>query len=200
MKTLRHYFITDNLETTEHLNNSLTEQGLSPYQLHVLTRDEREAELRNLPLVASLFKRDVTRSLATGAAVGTLAAAFIIGTVALLGLPGPTLGWTPYVMLAVVAFGFCTWEGGLIGIEEPSATLKQFDDVLNAGHHVFFADLKPDEKVNLLNALDDMKQQGHSDIELKKLETGKPHWMIDAWNATRSFINQNLLRQSQITR
>lgn len=195
MKTLRHYFVTDDLDVVEKLESRLKEEGLSEMQLHVLTNDVAEADARNLSLVASLFRRDLVRSLGIGAGVGAVLASIILGVVALLGLPGPILGWTPYAMLAIVAFGFCTWEGGLIGIEEPNNTLKQFDKDLADGRHVFFADVLPEDINGLVNAVEAVPS-----ARVHRLETGKPRWLVRSYDALMGFVDRNLLRQTQVSR
>ncbi len=191
MKTLRHYFIADELKAIEHMGERMADAGVPGFQLHVLTRSEAEAETLNLPLVNSLMKRDLVHSLMAGATVGAVTASFIIAVTALLGLPGPVIGWTPYVCLAIVAFGFCTWEGGLIGMEEPNRMLRDFDHELNQGRHVFFADITPDQKNFLITALDETEG-----LTLHKLDIGKPRWVVNAFNWLTGFTHRNLMRLS----
>ena len=54
-----------------------------------------------------------------------------------------TITWVPPIFLAVIVLGFCTWEGGLIGIQEPHSDFARFQDTLRAGRHVFFVDVYP---------------------------------------------------------
>ena len=55
----------------------------------------------------------------------------------------------PAIFLAVVVLGFCTWEGGLIGIQEPHVDFKRFDEDLKAGRHVLFVDVDPEQEETL---------------------------------------------------
>ena len=50
------------------------------------------------------------------------------------------MGWVPFLFLAVVVLGFCTWEGGLLGIHHTHADFEQFQQQLDDGDHVFFVD------------------------------------------------------------
>ena len=53
------------------------------------------------------------------------------------------------LFLAVVVLGFCTWEGGLFGIQKPHQEFKRFESDLDAGKHVFFVDVDSDQEAAL---------------------------------------------------
>jgi hypothetical protein len=72
--------------------------------------------------------------------VGIIAAAIILLAAWATGIAG-TITWVPPIFLAVIVFGFCTWEGGLIGIQEPHADFAHFRDNLHSGKHVLVVDV-----------------------------------------------------------
>ena len=83
------------------------------------------------------------------------------------------VGWTPFVFLALIALGFCTWEGGLIGIERPNHDFERFAKALSAGKHIFFVDLEPAQEAIL-----DTLLKSHPQVELAGTGGSAPHWLI----------------------
>ena len=82
-------------------------------------------------------------------------------------------GWTPFIFLAVVLLGFLTWEGGLIGIQEPNHNFTRFEQALKEGKHVFFVDLEPGQESILETTL-----KRHEQLVEAGTGTSTPHWLI----------------------
>jgi hypothetical protein len=194
MKTLRHYFISDNLDDIDLLEEQLEAGGISSAQIHVLSKDEvGVARHIHLHEVASLLRQDMIHSAQVGAMFGFVAAVLIIAVAWALDLPDEIAGWAPYALLSIIVFGLCIWEGGLFGIQEPNHHYRQFEAALEQGKHVFFVDLdKPRERI-LTELLND-----HPTLQLQSMESGVPQWMISGQNRLVGFLDRNLLSQSQI--
>jgi hypothetical protein len=79
----------------------------------------------------------------------------------------------PFFFLAVVLLGFCTWEGGLIGIHRPHHDFARFEQALKEGKHVFFVDLEPNQETILEKAL-----QLHKQLILAGTGASTPHWLF----------------------
>jgi len=137
----RYFYIADNLDVLENVQQSLKDKGYSEYQYYVLSRDDLHVEQHKLHDVASIFKQDVIHSAELGAILGVLSAVGILSLAWLTGWFALSLGWAPFVALAVLALCFCTWEGAFLGIQIPNAKFKGFSDTLDKGKHVFFVDL-----------------------------------------------------------
>ena len=80
-----------------------------------------------------------------GALVGAIGATLILAAAWATGV-AEIISWVPPVFLAVIVLGFCTWEGGLIGIQEPHADFIRFRDSLKAGKHVLAVDIGSDQE------------------------------------------------------
>src|SRR5262245_42156478 len=106
----RHYFIADDLDDVTRAHEDLLANGLECEQVHVLSFADCDTERRHLHDVQSLMKRDLVRSTEFGAVVGVLAAATTLAVVHFTGI-GASTSWWPFLFLAVVLLGFCTWEG-----------------------------------------------------------------------------------------
>jgi len=57
-----------------------------------------------------------------------------------------TITWVPPVFLSIIILGFCTWEGGFIGIQKPHKEFKRFQDTLRSGKHVLLVDVSQDQE------------------------------------------------------
>ncbi|TDG12015.1 NAD/FAD-utilizing enzyme [Seongchinamella unica] len=140
----RHYFINDHLDELKHVQRDLLAAGLTPPQFHVLSEDEAALERLRLNPVEAVLQKDVVRGTERGAAIGLGLAAAVLLLAWATGLAA-SLGWMPPVFLAVVILGFCTWEGGLIGIGEEHADFRRFHNDLAAGRHVLLVDCDQDQ-------------------------------------------------------
>ena len=141
----RHYFSSNSLADLEAVERELEEAGITSPQLHVLSLDDAGAERHGLHTVEAVLKKDVVRGTARGAAIGIVVAGMVLAAAYLTGITEPTT-WVPPTFLAIVALGFCTWEGGLIGIQEPHVDFRRFEKELAQGRHIFFVDIDPEQE------------------------------------------------------
>ena len=174
MKMLRHYFISDNLDDLEVFEKQLENAGVSTPQIHVLSRNDTEVAHHHLHDVNSFMKKDVVHSATCGAVVGLLAFALVLAVAHYAGWTESAAGWVPFVFLAIIVLGFCTWEGGLFGIQTPNHHFRQFEKVLRAGKHIFFVDTEPGQE-----ALLEKLTRSHPQVELAGTGTSTPHWFIE---------------------
>ena len=147
MKTLRHYFISDDLDDLEAIEQQLESAGVSTPQIHVLTSHDAELEdHEHLHRVQSFMKKDVVHSTLIGAVVGVFACVLVLAVAHFAGWTQTAAGWLPFGFLAVVVLGFCTWEGGLLGIQKPNYRFARFEQAIKDDKHILFVDLKPDQE------------------------------------------------------
>ena len=154
MHMQRHYFISDNLDDLEVFEEQLEAAGISTPQIHVLSRNDAEVEHHHhLHEVQSFMKNDIVHLTMRGAAVGICAFVLVLVVAYVAGWTQTAAGWTPVVFLAVVLLGFCTWEGGLLGIQKPNHNFTRFEAALRDGKHIFFVDLEPRQEAVLEKVL-----------------------------------------------
>jgi hypothetical protein len=170
MSVLRHYFISDNLDDLEVLEEELEARNVETSQIHVLSLDDSGTENHvHIHDVSSLMKRDVIHSGEMGFLVGVVGAVLVLAGAYFFELTNTAAGWIPFIFLSVIVLGFCTWEGGFIGIQRTNVHFKRFEEVLNQGKHVFFVDLTTDQE----GILDDLVKR-HPGLELAGTEKGTP--------------------------
>ena len=184
MKLLRHYFISDNLDDLELFEEQLESAGVTTPQIHVLSRHETDvAHHEHLNYVQSFMKKDVVHSTQVGAVVGILVAILTLVIANLFGWTETAAGWIPFIFLAILLLGFCTWEGGLIGMETPNYNFARFAEALENGKHIFFIDLQPDQ-VTIM----DRVFQSHSQVQRAGTGTATPNWLIVLENVVPRFF------------
>ena len=142
----RHYYISEDLDDLDHVEEELEKLGVATPQMHVLSRDDAGvAQREHLHPVEAVLKKNVVRGTEVGAVVGVVAAVLIVFLAYISGA-SEAIGWVPFGFLAVVVLGFCTWEGGLFGIQEPHQDFKRFEGDLDAGRHIFFVDVSAEQE------------------------------------------------------
>lgn len=169
----RHYYISDDLDDLEAVEKELENRGVSTPQIHVLSENDAEVERHHLHAIESVLKKDVVHSTELGAVVGVVVAAIILSVVYFLGWHTTAAGWIPFIFLAVVIVGFCTWEGGLIGIQIPNYQFKRFQALLKEGKHVFFVDIEPDQESILSSVV-----EKHPKLKVAGTGEGTPGWVV----------------------
>lgn len=187
-KMKRYYFIDDDLDDLDDLEDELEKAGFDDLQIHVLSLDDAAVDHHDhLHSVVSLLRRDVIHSGEYGFVGGILAALLTLGVTWLFGWHETAAGWVPFIFLAVVLFGFFTWEGGFIGFQEPNINYRRFKRELENGRHVFFVDVLADspEEAALHEAC-----RRHPGLKEAGIGAATPHWVLRAHRQWRHVINQ----------
>jgi hypothetical protein len=144
----RHYYISDDLDDLEVIERDLESAGVTTPQIHVLSEDDAGVENHHLHEVEAVLKKDVVHGTEMGAIVGLICAVLVLGLAWFSGIT-ETITWVPPIFLSIIVLGFCTWEGGLIGIQEPHVDFKRFENDLHAGKHILFVDVDPEQEATL---------------------------------------------------
>jgi hypothetical protein len=186
MKMTRHFFISDDLNDLERIEEDLERVGIVTPQIHLLTLDDSSASNHHhLHAVVSIMKTDIVHSTILGAIAGLCVAILAFITMHMLGWTVATpAGWAPFIFLSIVILGFFTWEGGLWGVESPNVHFRRFETALENGRHVFFVDLKPGQR-DILGEV--MKK--HPAIEaIATTVRGAPRWLVFSQHRVKRFF------------
>ncbi len=179
----RFYYIGDDVELLEAIETDLEKSGINRLQIHVLSLRDAEIETHKLHEVASFMKQDVVHSSIVGAAIGVGVSALFLFVVHALGFTESAVGWMPFIFVAIVLFGFCTWEGGLRGIQEPNHHFARFQDALQAGRHVLFVDVDSGEETILERVL-----ATHPAMEAAGVEPAGSHRIVEWRQKAMDFV------------
>ncbi len=174
MSMKRYFFIGDTLDDLEHFEEDLEQHGVVKPQIHVLSSDDiGVAHHDHLHPVKSLMKRDVVHSTLRGAAFGAALAAAVLLAVYLAGWHETAAGWMPFLFLAVVIFGFCTWQGGLWGIQSSNVHFRKFEQAIREGQHVCFIDAPQRQEASLKEIAGH-----HARLRFAGEDQGAPGWLV----------------------
>jgi hypothetical protein len=180
---IRHYYISDDLKDLEKIEQELESQGFTEPQIHVLSEQDGDVETHHLHEVAAVLKQDVVHSTEVGAVVGIIAAAFTLLVAYYMGWTASAAGWMPFIFLAIVVLGFCTWEGGFIGIQKPNVNFERFQELLHKGKHILFVDVDPQQENTIAEVMN-----GHPKIEVAGVGEATPNWVVRGQDKFRQFM------------
>jgi hypothetical protein len=178
----RHYFIGISLDELEQVERQLELAGVTTPQIHVLSEDDAGLELHNLHQVEAVLKKDVVHGTELGAMVGVVAAACVLAVAWFSGLTA-TYTWVPAIFLAIIVLGFCTWEGGLIGIQKPHIDFRRFKGELENGKHILFVDIDPRQEEILHRVI-----KRHPTLQPAGEGAATPRYVIGAQQKWASFL------------
>lgn len=186
MKLKRHFFISNDLDDLERLEEELEAAGIVTPQIHVLTNDDSGAHHHHhLHQVVSLMKRDLVHSTLLGAVVGVCVSTLVLAVAYFAGWTADPYGWLPWVFFAVIALGLCTWIGGLRGIDIPNVHFNKFQRALDEGKHVFFVDLEPEQSAVLNRHV-----RRHPTVQDAGTGEAAPHWLVFSQHRLKRFFVQ----------
>lgn len=184
MKLVRHYLISDSLDDLEVFEKQLEESCITTPQIHILSLNDSEiAQHDRLNSVQSFLKKDVVHSTELGAVIGICVAVISLVIANLVGWTDTAAGWTPFIFLGILLIGFCTWEGGLIGIETPNHNFTQFTYALKHNKHILFIDINPKQEEILKQIL-----ELHPQVEFAGTGSARPNWLIVLENRIPRFF------------
>jgi len=172
---IRHYYVSDDLEDLANVEKELASAGFTAPQIHVLSEQDANVQNHNLNEVESVLKKDVVHSTELGAIFGIAGAIATLVIAYFMGWTSSAAGWVPFIFLGVVVLGFCTWEGGFIGIQQTNVNFKQFQEALQKGHHVLFVDALPHQESSMNNVV-----KSHSKLQTAGVGSATPLLVVRA--------------------
>ena len=178
----RHYYLSNELEDLQLVERDLESAGVTAPQIHVLSEDDSGVELHQLHEVEAVLKKDVVHGTGLGALVGVIGACAVLILAWISGLTA-TYTWVPAIFLAVIVLGFCTWEGGLIGIQEPHTDFRRFQEELHQGKHILFVDTDPEQESILRRVV-----KNHPKLVDAGEGGATPRWVIGAQQKFTRFM------------
>lgn len=178
----RHFFASDSLQDLEVLEMELEQLGVVTPQIHVLSNLDSEVAHHRVHEVNSLMRTDVIRKGLVGAVCGILGGVAVLVVASASGFAAQ-FGRIPFVFLAVVVLGFCTWEAGFLGFQLPNSRFRRFQNMLDEGRHIFFVDLRSDQREVLTDVV-----SRHQSLETLGTGAGTPWWLISLQHRFQRFV------------
>jgi hypothetical protein len=181
----RHYYISDDLDDLDRIEQELESSGVHKPQIHVFSKDDSGVLAHDhLHNIESVFKNDVVHGTKTGAGIGLGMAALVLVVTSYSDWP-VTYTWVPFIFLAIVLLGFFAWLGGLYGIQEPHHDFKRFEAELRAGKHVFIVDVDANQEGVL-----DKVVKAHPELILAGTGKASPRWLVMGQYKIKKFTSE----------
>jgi hypothetical protein len=146
------YFLSSDLDELEQTQIELCKHGLSDADIKVWSEESADVEHHHLHNLDDISKTNVVSAMSKGAVVGFVASSLIIVCSLLLGLD-QSVYFVPMVFLAVMVFGFCIWEAGLIGAHNINQKFPHLKSKLKAKQHILILSFSPSQKVAIETVL-----------------------------------------------
>ncbi len=184
----RYFYSGDDLDRIEGLSRQLESAGIDRVQMHVLSKDDTGVDShQGIHAVASIMKRDLLSSGLRGALVGAVIALGVVLVALQMQAFATPAGTVIALFVAIGSFGFCTWEGGLFGIQRSNRRFSRFQGLLDSGRHVFFVDIDRQQIPALRKAV-----ESFVGIEAIGEAQGLPRWLVASQRAVPRFLTQTL--------
>ena len=180
---LRHYYITDDLDDLELVEQELEAEGITEPQIHILSENDSDVETHHLHEVEAVLKQDVVHSTEVGAIIGVVGAVLTLLVAYFMGWTESAAGWLPVIFLAIIVLGFCTWEGGFIGIQKPNVHFERFQELLHKGKHILFVDVDPHQEQVFSKVI-----KAHPMLEAAGTGDATPRWVVRGQDRFRNFM------------
>lgn len=186
MNLTRYFYISGDLDDLEACEHDLEVAGFVKPQIHLLTDRQTAAdEHAGLHKVNSLMRSSLIHFTLVGACIGSAAFVMMLIIPWLAGATDSAVGWMPFIFLAVVLLGFCTWLGGLYGIQKPHAMLRPFHRALHQGRHVLFVDTDAGHS-QLLGTV----AKRHASLTAAGQARGAPNWIVFPQHRAKRFFSE----------
>ncbi|TQV89256.1 hypothetical protein [Aliikangiella coralliicola] len=151
----RLYFLTKNIDSTESISHDIHAAGITDWDFHVLSKNDKGLYQRHIHSANMLQKTDFIHSAEIGVLKGTaigLTVALVLSQIPIHDKQVPfeiLIG----IFLAGILFG--AWHGGLFGAQNENFRLKPFHDKIEEGYYLIMIDVakkQVDEIVELMKS------------------------------------------------
>ena len=181
----RHFYVSDDLDDLDRIEEELEARGVHRPQIHVFSRDDSGIDTHDhLHNIESVFKKDLVHGTLVGTWIGLVLAAAVLIVTGLSDWP-ETYTWLPFIILALVLLGFSAWSGGLYGIQVPNREFRRFEPVLRNGKHVFIVDVDPEQEASLARVV-----SAHPGLQLAGTGKAAPRWIVMGQHRIQKFTSE----------
>jgi hypothetical protein len=102
------------------------------------------------------------------------------------------VSWVPFIFLAIIGFGFATWEAGFIGLHAPNSHFARFEKALAQGRHVLFVETEPADEKSLKKVV-----KSHPELERAGIEVTHTWVLMALLRNWEKFRNWALIFQGR---
>ena len=156
----QHHYLFDSLDDLQRACCDLEDMGVPCERLHVAHNNHLSLEKRHLNGIGEVGETDLVHSGLRGLMFGVFASV-LTGSVAWLMIGGHELGGVITVFVTLMALGFCTWVGGLVGASHDNWRLSPYHDQLVKGKSLLLVDLPLEQEPEVTRFMAALHSEGH---------------------------------------
>ncbi|WP_096087811.1 NAD/FAD-utilizing enzyme [Agaribacterium haliotis] len=138
-------YLTDDISELDAAEHDLEANGIPRSHIHVLSCDDKALASHDLPPFSEWAKRDIAYYAARGAFFGAAFASMILLAGLLIGT-AHAAAWFALSFLALGVMGFCTWEGGLVGVTQLNHKFENYKQEIAQGEHLIVVNVDNEEQ------------------------------------------------------
>ncbi len=137
----RLYYLTDNLESTDKISHDLHDHGITDWNFHVVSKDEKGLYKCHLHSANAIQKTDWIHRGEQGLLKGLAAGALVFWLVSMIPIHGrlPEFGFLLALFLIGVFAGI--FHGVLLGYQNENIKLKPFHEQIENGQYLIMVDV-----------------------------------------------------------
>ena len=144
----RLYYLSKTLESVSKIVDDLHREGVSDWNIHVLSKDEAGLYHRHIHSAHILQQNDVIHSGQLGAMLGMLAGAcFAVITDYWLAVHDLSTAILALIAGTFTLFG--AWSGGLVGVMKENYKIARFHNDLEKGDYLLLIDIDKTQELSI---------------------------------------------------
>lgn len=138
-------YLTNDIDELEAAEHDLEVNGVPRSHIHILSENDTALVEHDLPGYSEWSKRDIFYFGSRGAMIGlALSSIALIGGY-LYGVSDPTT-WIVLTFISAMVVGFCSWEGGLIGVNKLNHAFSKYAVALKNGAYLLVIDTTSEQE------------------------------------------------------
>lgn len=140
----------EKFETATNAYYYLLKHGLKADCIHIISKKQSKFLRRGVNTANFWYKTNIIKGCLLGTFVGLLSSVLIYISFTEINFIKREFVSMLSIIASLIAIGFCTWLGGLLGLESKNSSLQKYERYVQDGEHLLLVDLKTDDCVETL--------------------------------------------------
>jgi len=145
----RLYYMTADINALEQASNTLHNEGIDDWNIHVLCKDKAALARRDLHATTPIQELDIVRSGERGALLGIAVGVIVIPVIAIFFSVGGDISPAAQLASVFVLACFGAWIGGLVGISSENYKIRRFHHDIEQGKYLLMIDIDISQRLRI---------------------------------------------------
>ena len=149
----QHYYMTDDIDSVEHISADLHELNITDDHIHVVGMDIDAIEQHHIHLARAIDETDIVRSSERGTLLGIVMGILFVWGATTYQPFGFEFSTISLVMISMLIVGICAYWGGVFGTYFDNYRISGFHNAILAGKFLMMVDTRKDQESPLRNMM-----------------------------------------------